>query len=368
MIDSDRLEEAYDYISNHTVQVEWLNIAIYSFVLSGKIQDAEQLFLETKDEIKRLSANGELADSSYENEYFYEKMCFAMANAFYIKALKTSGNDIQELFYPDDIGDNGKLSLSKSLYYIELLVDEFQQNGRDSYYFVQGRKVELSAAYLLQDHKRADKIAIELVDIDELSPDIIEYLLSRRRYLADKFDFRKLAEKLKEKHSDKVWALVNIADIEVFLSKEKNDAWLLIQKAAGIADSTAEKENVARSAFGIGQLIGELTNAKLIINDILPEDNLWRIFLSACFFMIDEKYEEAEQLFLELEQKQAPLEIQAKIKAIKGNHAIENKKWREAKVFLEESIKIYFFFKQKTAYEIKECDWSSDVCSSDLIL
>ncbi len=27
---------------------------------------------------------------------------------------------------------------------------------------------------------------------------------------------------------------------------------------------------------------------------------------------------------------------------------------------------IVFFFKQKTAYEIKECDWSSDVCSSDL--
>src|ERR1051326_9468890 len=27
----------------------------------------------------------------------------------------------------------------------------------------------------------------------------------------------------------------------------------------------------------------------------------------------------------------------------------------------------FFFFKQKTAYEIKECDWSSDVCSSDLL-
>ena len=26
-----------------------------------------------------------------------------------------------------------------------------------------------------------------------------------------------------------------------------------------------------------------------------------------------------------------------------------------------------FFFKQKTAYEIYQCDWSSDVCSSDLI-
>ena len=29
---------------------------------------------------------------------------------------------------------------------------------------------------------------------------------------------------------------------------------------------------------------------------------------------------------------------------------------------------VFFFFKQKTAYEIKECDWSSDVCSSDLFL
>ena len=29
-------------------------------------------------------------------------------------------------------------------------------------------------------------------------------------------------------------------------------------------------------------------------------------------------------------------------------------------------MRVIFFFKQKTAYEIKECDWSSDVCSSDL--
>src|SRR5881275_3412392 len=28
----------------------------------------------------------------------------------------------------------------------------------------------------------------------------------------------------------------------------------------------------------------------------------------------------------------------------------------------------FFFFKQKTAYEIVPCDWSSDVCSSDLLI
>ena len=33
-------------------------------------------------------------------------------------------------------------------------------------------------------------------------------------------------------------------------------------------------------------------------------------------------------------------------------------------------MKIFFvqFFKQKTAYEMNLCDWSSDVCSSDLKL
>src|SRR3546814_9138143 len=30
------------------------------------------------------------------------------------------------------------------------------------------------------------------------------------------------------------------------------------------------------------------------------------------------------------------------------------------------SVVFFFFFKQKTAYEIRISDWSSDVCSSDL--
>ena len=35
-------------------------------------------------------------------------------------------------------------------------------------------------------------------------------------------------------------------------------------------------------------------------------------------------------------------------------------------VFLILFLVFFFFFKQKTAYEIYQCDWSSDVCSSDL--
>src|SRR3546814_6353925 len=32
------------------------------------------------------------------------------------------------------------------------------------------------------------------------------------------------------------------------------------------------------------------------------------------------------------------------------------------------SISFFFFFKQKTAYELRISDWSSDVCSSDLLV
>ena len=32
----------------------------------------------------------------------------------------------------------------------------------------------------------------------------------------------------------------------------------------------------------------------------------------------------------------------------------------------KEYVYVFFFFKQKTAYEIGTSDWSSDVCSSDL--
>src|SRR3546814_4818218 len=30
-------------------------------------------------------------------------------------------------------------------------------------------------------------------------------------------------------------------------------------------------------------------------------------------------------------------------------------------------VVVFFFFKQKTAYELRISDWSSDVCSSDLL-
>src|SRR3546814_2890889 len=37
-------------------------------------------------------------------------------------------------------------------------------------------------------------------------------------------------------------------------------------------------------------------------------------------------------------------------------------------VIVSSSYLLIFFFKQKTAYEMRISDWSSDVCSSDLVV
>src|SRR3546814_3706326 len=48
-----------------------------------------------------------------------------------------------------------------------------------------------------------------------------------------------------------------------------------------------------------------------------------------------------------------------------------NMTWRWVELFMlkraAECCKLFIFFKQKTAYEVRISDWSSDVCSSDLV-
>src|SRR3546814_1256036 len=40
---------------------------------------------------------------------------------------------------------------------------------------------------------------------------------------------------------------------------------------------------------------------------------------------------------------------------------------RQFKPWIDPAVRVwFFFFKQKTAYEMRISDWSSDVCSSDL--
>src|ERR1044072_9272427 len=52
---------------------------------------------------------------------------------------------------------------------------------------------------------------------------------------------------------------------------------------------------------------------------------------------------------------------------IKGKCNVVSEDLKPSLITSEDNMKVHcFVIKQKTAYEIYQCDWSSDVCSSDL--
>jgi tetratricopeptide (TPR) repeat protein len=340
LLDADRIDEAYQFIDKQPIQAEWLLIALYAFVLSGKDQEAEQLFLKTTDEIQSLEQEKQLEESFYKNIYFLEKMSFAMANGFYLKALRLSGKETTASHFPDDINDEGRRVLDKSLYYVDRLLSRFKYDSERNYFYIKTKQIELFASYLTQDFERADKTAIEIVEFAALSPDVINYLILRRNSLVSKFDVESLIKRLEEEYSQEVWGVICLASIQELYLNDAQMAWQSLQKAAGLVTTDREKEEIARSAFEVSQQVKETTEAKLLVNDLLPAENLWRIFLSACFFIVDGEIEKAQELFLDLEQQDIPPEIQAKIKGILGVHAIKNDKWSEAKLLLKESLRI----------------------------
>lgn len=338
LLDADRINEAYQFVNKQPIQPEWLLIALYAFVLSGKEQKAEQLFRKTTDSILSLEKENQLANSFYKNKFFLEKMSFSMANAFHMKALLLSGKELTAPYFPDDIKSEGKKLLGKSLYYVDMLLRQFKYDDDHSYHFIKTKQIELSASYLTQELERADNAAIELLEDTFLRPNLVNYLILRKNSLA--VDFESLAKQLEEEYSQEVWALICLAHIRERCLNDAQAAWQSLQKAAEIATTEYEKEEIARGAFEISQQLEDTTEIKLLVNNILPTENLWRIFLSACFLMVDNEIEQAKEIFSNLEQQDSPPEILAKIKGILGSHAIKNNDWHEAKSLFEESLKL----------------------------
>jgi len=339
LLDSDRINEANDFIDTHGINPEWLNIALYIFVFSGKLQDAEQLFTETKEKIASLQDKEELENSPYKNKFFLEKVCFSMAEACYMMVFRLCGRETGEC-YLDDVSDEGIRYLSKSLFYIDLLTEEFKQGGKDSFYYIESKKIEQFASLLKQDFDRADKVALELINLSELSYNLIDFILGRKNCLTVEIDFNELSQKLTKEYPGEIWAITGAADIEAFILKSKNKAWKYVKKAAELAESIREKEHVAKVAFEICQEIEKISQAKILIEGLLPCDNLWGQFFKACFLLIEDQTESAEQIFSDLEKKELPPEIGSTIKIIQAQKLIKENKWLEARTLLEESLEI----------------------------
>ena len=148
-------------------------------------------------------------------------------------------------------------------------------------------------------------------------------------------------------------AFIDVSEAQDILGEKDSVNFILVKlpnpsQASAIAEKL-EKETSGISAFTSDEFAA--SNAKMINDSFLPIILVITIisFLTGA-------------VVVGLTVYTATMEKMSEFGVLKAIGATDKKLY-----FIVFCLFIcFFFFKQKTAYEIKECDWSSDVCSSDL--
>ena len=195
----------------------------------------------------------------------------------------------------------------------------------------------MSASALMRDFKRADNAARALVDIRPLRREFAEYVTLRGKQFAELLDA--IIEHLEEDHSDQTWAFLCIAYLEAVVRGENENAWSALQMAADLALSQEDKEEISRIAFEIGQVTNQTDKALVLINMLLPDDNVIRKFLEAHYSYITGNEKSALERLKAIEKQKVMPSLIAHSLFLRADHEIKNKKWKHAKSLLERSLK-----------------------------
>lgn len=338
LIDARRFDEAFDFINQHKPHPTWVHEAILILIFKGEIQLAEDLFQKTINEYETIERLENLEDSTFKDIFSYEKICTLMAESFYNRAIRVSAKSDAERIFTEDFSVEGKMLLQESLKYIDFLNSKKPQLDLKQSYFAQRAKlIDMSASALVKNFKRADDAARSLVNIRPLRREFAEYVTLRGKQFGDFLDA--IIDHLKEDHPDQIWAFLCIAYLEAIIRGNNENAWTALQKAAELAVSDGEKEEAARIAFEIGQVINRSDKALALINAMLPSDNIIRSFLEAHYLYITGDEKSALERLKDIEKKKTNPSLIAHSLFLRADHEIKNKKWKHAKSLLERSLK-----------------------------
>ncbi len=202
LIDSGCFGEAYDYVSTHAISPAWVDLVLLTMVHAGHVQEAEELFLKTLKEFETVKEKGKLEESSYENEFFYEKICAVFAHSLYRRALQLTGKFEFGFVLRGDLTDEGEKLCRKALRATERLFKVFPyEDVARSYFAAMAGIVEMSASFLLQQWERGDKAASFLMSVRPIPQEAARYIVgaTRRKLLSS--DFLEILKNLKSRLS-----------------------------------------------------------------------------------------------------------------------------------------------------------------------
>jgi len=341
MIDSKRFQEAYDFISKHKISTQWVCEALCIYIYSGHLQEADELFRRTVDEYYSLKKENKLKDSPYKGTFFYEKICYVMADAFYQRAIRLARKGDFLPVFLGELTKEGEGLCKKSLNFIDKV---FQQTSRknlgENYIAYLAVLVEMRTAYLLKKWGRSDRAAREAASVKPIHREVIDYLILRAANFGHNF-LRIIVQRLAKEHPKQVWSFLAISVLEGSFFKNDEKSLEALKKAIGLAVTTKEKREVANVAFDIGLFTNRLDEVFAVTREILPQDDLRRKFLEAHYLYLTKGLDAAEKIFKEIESKKPSFDIAAQINSLRADIAIKEEKWEEAKELLQKSIELF---------------------------
>lgn len=342
LIDSNRFEEAYNFLSTREIHASWVCEALYILITTGRVQQAQEIFQKTIAENDSLKKRGEIKDSPFKGTFFYEKLCFTMAQALYNRGVRLTGKEEFSRIFPGQLTSEGVKLCRESLKYIDLLFAQASRQNLDENHFAAfAVRTEMSAAYLLGMWQRADSAVKNLIPVKPIQKEVINYIVSHPSPFDSHF-LKTTVQRLSEDHPEKTWAILRIAIIEALYLKNSEKSWASIHKAVSLATSLDEKAEVAETTLNLGQSTNRVDEAMAIVNDLLPADDLRRKLLEARYHHEKRTTDSAEQLFKEIEKQNPPPDMAAELNLMRAEHAIKEEKWEEARYLLERSKNLAF--------------------------
>lgn len=341
LFDYKRFNEAYDFVTTREIHPYWIREALYVLIHTGRVQQAEDLFRKTIDEYEATKNSGNLNESPFENIFFYEKICCAMADSLFQRAIRLTGEKDFQRILPGCLTKEGQRLCEKVLEFIDRLLQQAsRQNLGENYFAFIAVHIEMSVAYLLKKWEQADQSVRDLATVSPVTKEVVTYIVNRSNLFDPKF-IEKIIEYLSYDYKDQQsWAYEMISKLELLVLKDYKKSWINAKKSIELAVSIKEKEIAARWIFELSDQIKRLDEATALIKETLPSGNLWNKILQVRYFKSNGNKAAVDKVLKEIDNQNLPNDIAAEIKLIRADYAIKEENWEEARNALEDSYKL----------------------------
>jgi tetratricopeptide (TPR) repeat protein len=342
LIDADRFEDAYGFVSSTNPEPAWVCEALYVLVHGGDVDKAASLFRTTLADFENLKKRGKLAESKYKGDFFYEKLCYSMATAYYLEALRLTGKTPPANIFPWDITEAGKELCEKALGVIDLLFSGVsREEVPKSWFVLRAMLIEISASFLTGLYARADEVAKLMLSYRPIEDVVAKYVITRGQDF-DSAVLETLADDLITDYPKEFWAWAFRLQIVAGLLNRSEEGWQIFNRAVDLAVTEKDKHTLARQAPMIGADQNRSLEAIALVKQILPDDDPFRKLLDAEQQRLLGNHAEAKAQYAQIEATETLPSVLSEVKWRLAGYARKENQDEDARKLLEEAVKLDF--------------------------